>query len=551
MNKTRKKYNRYRTLKTICYLLGFPLLLLLVYFGSTGMIYSNAFTDTKYYGLMAVGALWVVVTILQVLFAMLSKSKNARAMFSMIITLVLVIGGAVAFDIYAEKEFTKIETANSAYGVTMKSYKHQINYYEAFTPGKGNMTNSYISDVSRFCNVYNVGVKSKCYSDDYNMDGSVPVLDKETGAYISPNGMYADGYIFSMNEAIDILITYNQTRLDYEKLGKDADNELSIAMTAAKNSSAYQAYQATDVYKAAYNTTNGTAYDHMLTMDQVDEILGVLGSGLGSALSDMDIIIGAVVPASLSPLLDLIDENLSIDVLVNAINTLQLSTVIPLLGFEEELMDVVYEALIPIMEYATLTTTTLQFDTVQNFKTSINAITVQGLLTQLDFGKLNSVVSNFGLDLTDYQSIFDNGLTSEFIENIVNELSLTSNLFFYQSPTVLPVFDFITDEKLKAYAYAKYYATVHGATVGTVLVGDNIGAISFSSSGYPSSFGYSLTELYQLRMDNSYIPRAYPLFAVRRYMYIMGGIMVIMIALYYHNSRKQDEAFAQLNGGRR
>lgn len=550
MNKTRRKYNRYRTLKTICYLLGFPLLLLLVYFGSTSMIYSEAFTDTKYYGLIVVAALWVVVSILQVLFSMFSKSKSSRAMFSMVITLVLVIGGAVAFDIYAEKEFTKIAETNAPYGVTMKDYKHQINYYEAMTKDKGDMVDAYIKNVNRFTTVYNIGVKGDCFSDDYNMDGSIPTYNKERDAYFSPNGMYADGYVFSMDEAIDILITYHETQAKYTKMKKNVDEELSNAITAVKASSAYQTYQNSDEYKKAYNTTDGTAYNHMLTMEQVDEILAVLGGGVGDALESLKLVTG-LLPASIKPYLNLLNENLSIDVLVNTINDLKLNTVISLLGYDQELMNVLYEALMPILKYATLPATTLQFDSVANFKTSINNISVKNLLTQLNFTKLNSVVSNFGLDLTNYQTLFTNGLTREFIEDIINELSLTSNLFFYQSPTVKPVFYFIEDEELKAYAYAKYYATVHGANVGSVLIGSNIGAVTFSSSGYPASHGFTLQELYQLRMDNSYMAKAYPVFAARRYMYVMGGVMLIMIALYYHNSRKQDEAFMQMTGGRR
>lgn len=514
------------------------------------MIYNGAFADTKYYGLLAVAGLWVVVIILQVLFSLFTKSKNGRAMFAMVITLVVVIGGAVFFDIYAEKKFAEIESKHAAYGVSMKSYKHQINYYVPITSGKSGMAKSYANDINRFCSVYNVGEGGKCYSDDYNIDGSVPTYDKERDAYFSPNGMYADGYVFSMDEAINILITYHETRSKYAKLGEDADVELSAAITQARQSSEYIEYTQTEEYQNAYNTEDGTAFDHMLTIEQVDEILMILGSGLGDALNNLDLIT-AVLPAAIQSYLPLINEDLSIDALVDLINNLELNTVISLLGFEEDLMDMLYAALLPIIQNVTLPTTTLQFDTVENFSTSLNQITVKNLLAQLDFDKVNGLVGNFGLDLSDFEILFTDGLTKDFVENIVNELALTSNLFFYQSPTVKPVFYFIEDETLKEYAYAKYYATVHGKNVGSVLIGDNIGEVTFSSSGNPSSQGFSLKELYQLRMDREYMPQAYPLFAARRYMYIMGGIMAIMMALYYHNARKQDEAFMQLTGGRR
>ncbi len=550
MNKARRKYNRYRALKTICYLLGFPLFFLLVYFGSTSMIYNEAFTDTWYYGLVAVVGLWLVVSILQVLFALICRSKNGRAMFGMIITLVVMIGGAVAFDIFAEKQFEKIAEENEVYGITMKDYKYQINYYQTLTTDKKSLTDSYVEDVERFCRVYNINVKGKCFSDDYNMDGSLPEYDKDRDAYFSPNGMYADGYIFSMNEAINILITYYETQEYYADLGKNADEELDNAIAAARTSSAYLQYKQTDEYKKAYNTTDGTAYDHMLTLDQVDAILSELGDAVSKGLIKFSAFL-VFLPSEITDLLGIVNGQLSIDVLVDTINGLKLGDVIPLLGFEEEIMDVLYEALLPILRYASLPSTTLQFDSVANFETSLLNITVKDLLTSLDFDKVNETVSEFGLDLSDFEGLFDNGLTRGFIEQIINEISLTSNLFFYQSPTVKPVFEFVENEMLREYAYAKYYATVHGANVGSVLIGNNIGAVTFSTSGYPASHGFTLQELYQLRADNSYIPKAYPLFAVRRYMYAMGGIMIFLVALYYHNARKQDEAFMELTGGRR
>lgn len=75
MEKNKKKYSRYRTLKTICYLLGFPLFILLVYFGSTRMIYSDSFVETKYYGLIAVVLIWLAASVLQGIFSLFVNNK--------------------------------------------------------------------------------------------------------------------------------------------------------------------------------------------------------------------------------------------------------------------------------------------------------------------------------------------------------------------------------------------------------------------------------------------------------------------------------------------
>lgn len=547
VNKLRKKHKRYSILQTLCYLLGFPLLIILVFFGSTSMIYNDAFEKTRLYGLAAVAAIWLVVTIFQLIVCIFSKNKNTRCAWAMIFTIIFVIGGAVAFDYYAESQIVKVQEEYKEYeGVTIKDYKYQINYYQTITTGKGDLTDTYVDMVEDFCKIYNVGVSSKVFNDEKNADGSKVTKDAKTGAYLSDNGMYADGYIFSMEEAIDILITINETRAEFAAKGKDADVELEAALATAKASSEWNTYKATSEYKAAYGP-EGTAYKHMLTVDKVDTILSILGKNL-EALLDNGFIGGLIsdfVPAALSPLLDILNEDLDIQTLCDTINNFQLGTILSLLegsiaGVDPDLVDVVYDALLPVIDYATDATNTVE---------GLKAMTVLQLLNALDFDKLNGVTTALGFDLTAYSGVFENGLTPAFVENLVTTLPLTSNLFFYQSPTVKPIMEFIKDEDMRVYAYAKYYATTHGANVGSVLIGSNIGAVTFSSSGYPASHGYDLTKLYQLKAYNSYVPFYYPLFAARRYMYVCGGVILIMMALYYHNARKKEEVFAQIARG--
>ncbi|NCA92245.1 hypothetical protein EOM82_03215, partial [bacterium] len=251
VNKLRKKHKRYSILQTLCYLLGFPLLIILVFFGSTSMIYNDAFEKTRLYGLAAVAAIWLVVTIFQLIVCIFSKNKNTRCAWAMIFTIIFVIGGAVAFDYYAESQIVKVQEEYKEYeGVTIKDYKYQINYYQTITTGKGDLTDTYVDMVEDFCKIYNVGVSSKVFNEEKNADGSKVTKDAKTGAYLSDNGMYADGYIFSMEEAIDILITINETRAEFAAKGKDADVELEAALATAKASSEWNTYKATAEYKA-------------------------------------------------------------------------------------------------------------------------------------------------------------------------------------------------------------------------------------------------------------------------------------------------------------
>lgn len=551
VNKLRKKQKRYSFLQTLCYLLGFPLLILLVFFGSTSMLYSDAFVKTRLYGLAAVIAIWLVVTILQIVVCIFSKNKNTRSLWSMLFALIFVIGGAFAFDLYAGKQIAIVqEKYETQKGVVVKDYNYQINYYETLTSDKSDLTDSYKKMVADFCAVYNVGVESKCYNEKINADGSPIVQDKKTKAYYSPNGMYADGYVFSMEEAVDILITINQTRANYLAKDKDADVELAAALATAKASSEWNTYKTTAEYKAAYGP-NGTAYKHMLTMESVDEILSILGKHLDKLLDNVlvGIVVDGLVPSDLKPLLGLVNKDLDLATLCSAVNNLNVGLILGIVegiinDIDEDLLPVVYEAILPILSYATDSVIT---------EANLKAMSVLELLNAIDFDKLNSVTSALGMDLTDYKGVFTNGLTPAFVEELITTIPLTSNLFFYQSPTTKPLMDFIADKELRDYAYAKYYATTHGANVGSVLLGDSLGAVTFSSKGYPSAvFAYDLTKLYQLEASNSYVPMYYPLFASRRYMYVCGGLIMIMMALYYHNARKKEEVFAQIaKGGKR
>lgn len=550
VNKLRRKHKRYSFLQTLCYLLGFPLLILLVFFGSTSMIYDDAFAKTRLYGLAAVVAIWLVVTLLQIIVCIFSKNKNTRSLWSMLFAIIFVIGGAFAFDLYAEKQINTVQEKYEAKGVIVKDYKYQINYYQTVTSNKADLTDNYKAMVDEFCAIYNVKVQSKSFNTKINADGSPIIQDKKTKAYYSQNGMYSDGYIFSMEEAVDILITINQTRANYAAKDKDADEALKTALATAKASSEWNAYKNTAEYKAAYGP-NGTAYRHMLTMDKVDNILSVLGANLDKLLGNALIgtLLNALVPEDLKPLLDLLDENLDLATLCTTINDLQLGMILDIVegtisDIDVDLVDVVYDAILPILNYATSSVITVA---------SLKAMTVLELLNAMDFEKLNGVTKAIGLDLTQYAGVFTNGLTPAFVEELINTIPLTSNLFFYQSPTTKPMMEFIADEEMRAYAYAKYYATTHGANVGSVLLGDSIGAVNFGSKGYPSKvFAYDLTKLYELEAANSYIPMYYPLFAARRYMYICGGLILLMMALYYHNARKKEEVFAQIaKGGRK
>ena len=525
MTKLRKKHNRYRCLKTISYLLGFPLFILMVLVGSMCLFEGDAYTDIKWYGIIACVLVWLVSVVLQILISLITKSYNARTMFMLIVSVLLVVGGSVVCDITVSKKYEEIAAEYAQYGVELNTYKYEAGWVNTWTTGKDGVATKFGDDVSDFCKVYNIGYKSKNYGkynsnkvDDIaafkaaggekaDMTDADYVLsrityDKKEDAYYSVNGLYADGYIFGFKQALNVLIDYNQAKFDIENNakevtdkdgnvtveyvanGKNADTELMKALKALDADSEWIAYKNSAEYKAVYGK-GGSAYSFMLDVNKLDKILGALGSG--------------VMESSIIAQL----KGLGIDI----------TSLLASVGLSE--------------------------NDVKNLSVAKVLEIVNGILAGMGENEaVTETLAGFGIDAS--KPITEDDL-----------MDVLANFSFYQYPTMKPKFSFLKDETLRKYAQAQYYATVHGANVGSVLIGDRIGHVTMSTSGYPAdTFAYSLKELYTLKA-RSELAQYYPFMLARKYGYICAGIIALMTVLFYVNKRKEDEAFALIaNGGR-
>ena len=243
ISKLRKKHNRYRCLKTISYLLGFPLFVLLVLIGSMALFEGDAYSDTKWYGVLVAVAVWAVSIILQIVISIITKSYNGRTLFMLIITLVFMVGGSIFFDFYATKKIDEVAAEYEKYGVEVDSYKYQTGWVITWTSRDG-LANQFVDDVNRFCEIYNIEYKSSNFGK-VNGDGSNITYDKEADAYYSENGLFADGYIFGFKQAVQVLIDYNASKFaiendwvetnaetkegKYVANGKNADEVIALA----------------------------------------------------------------------------------------------------------------------------------------------------------------------------------------------------------------------------------------------------------------------------------------------------------------------------------
>ena len=612
MKTLRKKQNRYRGLRAVSYLLGFPLLLLVVFVASVPFLNGDAFTDVKYYGVIACAAIWVVCIIGQIVISLITKSNTGRTLFMLVLSLILTVGAVVFCDIYVGKKIDEINGSEeySSHGVSVESYKYQAGWVVTWT-NKDSLTDKFSDEIARFCEVYNVGYKSKIYADYpkdengkdiktdgyINPDGSPVTYDKEADAYYSPNGLYADGYVFGVKQALKVIIDYYEAQenirlsnpiyvsdlggeyvkvkgtgemLRYKTgvkyvMAEDGETRLidelksqnkvegyysfegyrdpeevlqeKLAELESNPNSEWNKYKKTEEYLDAYGT-DGTAYKFMFNETRLKTLVATLFSGVGNmkALnSALSLVSNVGVNVD-----SLLQEHVGIT--VADIKTMTL----------DGLLEVLNEKLSPALRE-----------------------------------KIEPLLAGFGI---------------EFPVTTADVMGLVNSLFYYQSPTTKPIFMFLEDEELVRYATAKYEGITHGSNVGSVLlptesteieyyvqsVSDedaadwisktyptirdtvvvysenddgsltvvrsrevtkksNVGKVLMGANGYPAEFAFTLQEALQLRADDSVAVPYYPLMVARRFLLVFSGVIAATYVVCFYDNRRAHEYAAAID----
>ena len=525
--KALKKHNLFRTLKTIAYLAGFPLLLILFlqssYFlglVSPGKIDSMVNDTVKIFILM-----WLAVTVVQIIVCLITRSYSVRALCVVIPSVALMLGLSFLIDAKSKEHLNEMAESYARdyyqlsdedtvsfkdgdekisvlikydgaeeeveYETPIYTYNEHLSEFKPWSGGKG-LTGSIGSLQSSFTSTYNIGGSgsgskntdgTKAGAARENDDGEKEYWFLEKGNFYNPNGLYADAYVFGVDQAADILLTISRTQNKYKEQGKDADEELAKALAKAEASSAWKTYVKSDEYEEAYGK-GGTAYKYMLTEERLDEMLAALGNGIAE------------------------DEFLG-----GTISSLK-SVISSLVGFE------------------------ISTDMLKGLTVDKTADLVDG------FGagaSLQGAAAGFGLTATDYcNTSFDVSTTKGAL------LKLAGSFSYYQVPSVLPKMNFIENEEMRTYAYARYFAEIHGKNVGSVLYSADgtVGKITMSDSGTTASFteedlctirayrNYSC----KLLINNHYL---FHLFLARRYAMFFAGVCAISYILAFFFAYKQ------------
>lgn len=237
MNKM-QKLTCAKVLKVIFYLLGFPLLMLFV--AKDSMIFFNegAFSETAKNGITAALVLWAGFTLLQIgLYLVLKKQQAVRTIILVILAVALMLAPVAGLDIRNEKELDKIRTEYSDKGVKVENYSLQKQWFNAISANK--RTSGYAYQLNeRVDNVIRTYGLSEYYPKMYrertqlntavayyqvggldgemikvtgdNIDGLFDSLQSQSPYAYNPNGLLYDGYIFGVENALELLIKYNE-----------------------------------------------------------------------------------------------------------------------------------------------------------------------------------------------------------------------------------------------------------------------------------------------------------------------------------------------------
>ena len=217
---------------------------------------------------------------------------------------------------------------------------------------------------------------------------------------------------------------------------------------------------------------------------------------------------------------------------------------------------------------------TFDFDAVSEFlNVGLNNL-LEKLNIDISSGIINTVLGLFLKDMdfngVSYKGLNISGIGIPLINNTTGMIDLDINgilvnllkgFYSYQSPTIKPVWEFYESEiefdqirydmngkAIDGYKWAaakhfanleraEYMATVHGAMIGSTLLGDTLG-----TGQYPASFGFTdLQSVQQYKTNMSYQPVFFPLYSFRDMLALFTGVVILFYFLSFLAAQKEED----------
>lgn len=495
MVKIRRKITMNRVFQVLFYALGFPLFVHLVML-STSPIRANELSVYAWIGVIGAAALWVVAILVQLLSrAICKKSYMSRAVLASIIIAVITLVPIIGMDFVVKAEYDEIVDKYAEKGLKLDHYEQALGYFDEYAANTQ-------AELEAFIKHYNLDTfESRNYGK--NTDGSEVIYNEEDDAYYSINGMYADGYRFGYKQARKVMLDYYGIQKKFADEGKDVDVELQKALLELETdaSSDWNKYQ----NGASAASFDMEGFEYITASTEYQDAYGEDGTATKYYITKERL------DAILSVLGSELAANEDINDLLDALGTFGLD--LGALGINPEEL----------------------------------------FTSELSLEQLVGLVNGLGLGGELMKLIDPSSTATEITADDV--MDLLAQFSSYQSPTTYPQFYFLEDEDLKAYAYAEYYATVHGAKIGSKLAGNTVGLVSLDSAG---NAPYSTDQVLKMfdRFDAyQELSPIYSLMALRGIMEKMAGVIVFTLIASYFFAKKADDEFKKLTviaeGGRK
>ncbi|MDR3294005.1 MAG: hypothetical protein LBT20_07900 [Clostridiales bacterium] len=490
---TKARATFFRVLKIVSYLAGIPLLLYVVYGDAKAL---SGFGVTAGSGMSAfkiIALCFGTVVALQVVAGLLLGKKDffVRALIVTIAASAATFIPVLFIDTTVKAAFGEMRAEYSTSGeYDFERYERQLSDYLWRADNHEKAKKSFLSTYNLEGTVGTTkggnldGTPTTAAGDKNGIflkgfeDYTHYVFGSEVGAAYSLNGLYADGFVFGYNQAEYLLSTYYKVKNDFASRGLDADKELKNALDALDaGDTVWTRYQLTTEYLRAYGAA--PAADR-----------GAEKIKIGNGEYDVYKLFAA-------------HYYLTTDEIKSILNTLAGNLAgLPVTG-----------DLVTIIE---------GLNTLIGLNLSNEVLDILRDYRALDYDALMKVLDDLKID------IGGEILNEAYLLKFISEFS------YYQSPTTYPKMFFIGDSALRDYAYAKYLGTKHGATVGSVLIGDKVGAITLDNGGSSPKSESELTALFaRIRIESEFMPKYYPWLALRAGLVKFGGIVPAAMILAY------------------
>ena len=507
--KLNRKQKLFSVLKTIAYFAGYPIFLLFVIAGSVQFMHFEAFEGTWFIGIGIALLPWLLTAILQIVFARFCTSQNIKTIVVTVFAVVCMLGTGGILDLYGAKTVQKLNEQYAETTVEIPTYKYMVGHYVSTTKHFESELDAFRKDLEYFCLIYNVDQKGEI-KNTRNTDGTPYTLGKD-GIPYNPNGLVYEGWIYSADFALTQLITYYELQEKMQaKLGLDIEDEYKSKLAQVEASDEYVQYTQTKEYQDAYGD-GGTAYEHMLTVDRLDEMIPVVAKYLKFILQHN---------GTVGPLLELVGVD------VEPLDQVQSTQ--DLIDFVNDLLAGPVGGLLPD-DLKTTLQGFLDKDKIEELLYSINYYYSPTVRPSFTF--FGTAKDSLGQTIGEYTQLDADG--NEVVVFKANEM--------------------------RAFALARFYAKIQGAFIGSVLVPNqdtgigamtnadgHIGMVTMNDSGYPAEYGLTLTELRQLKAENEYIPHLYPVLAARRFVYTFAGLVALSIILFYQFVRREEDTIKEM-----